>query len=115
MHYVIIGNGVAGVHAALEIRGRDESAEITMIGSETDYHYSRTALMWGYTGQLTPRDMEPYERRFWKDIRIELVRDHVERLDEKGKALSLKSGKEMKYDRLLLAVGAKANLFGWPG
>jgi NAD(P)H-nitrite reductase large subunit len=115
MHHAIIGNGVAGVHAALEIRRRDADAEITLISAESDYHYSRTALMWGYTGQLTLRDMEPYERWFWKENRFQLVRDLVERLDETAQSLHMKSGKELKYDRLLLAVGAQANLFNWPG
>jgi len=115
MHYMIIGNGVAGVNAAIELRRRDETADITIISGETDYHYSRTALMWGYTGRLTPKDMEPYERWFWRESRFNLVRDLVHRLVEKDQELHLASGKTLKYDKLLLATGAQPNLFGWPG
>jgi protoporphyrinogen oxidase len=32
MHYVIIGNGVAGITAAFTLRKRDPHAQITVIG-----------------------------------------------------------------------------------
>jgi NAD(P)H-nitrite reductase large subunit len=71
--------------------------------------------MWGYTEQLTPREMEPYERGFWKENRFQLIRDIVDRLDEQNRTLQLASGKPLKYDKLLLATGAQPNFFGWPG
>ena len=40
MHFVIIGNGVAGTTAALTLRQREPKAEITMVSGESDYFFS---------------------------------------------------------------------------
>ena len=42
---IIIGNGIAGVTAAREIRKLDSDVPILIISGETDHHFSRTALM----------------------------------------------------------------------
>ena len=60
MHYVIVGNGVAGVTAAFTLRNRDEGARITLISGEGDYFFSRTALMYAFMDRLNLRDLEPY-------------------------------------------------------
>ncbi len=44
MHFVIIGNGVAGVTAARTIRERERKAEISVISGESKYFFSRTGL-----------------------------------------------------------------------
>jgi len=44
---LIIGNGIAGVTAARHIR-KFSDHKITIISSETDYFFSRTALMYIY-------------------------------------------------------------------
>ena len=46
MHYVIVGNGVCGIEAALALRRRDGEARITLVSDEHDHFYSRTALMY---------------------------------------------------------------------
>lgn len=115
MHHVIIGNGIAGVTAALTIRARDAGARITILSDEAPYFYARTALMWIYMRQLRQRDTEPHERWFWKEQRIDLRQGRAVGLDTGRKLVSLDDGDELTYDRLLLAVGGKANMFGWPG
>ena len=115
MRYVVVGNGITGVTAAQTLRERDDAAEIILIGEETDYFYSRTALMWIYMKQLGRRDVEPYERWHWEQQRLELVRDRVTAIDVSGRKLTLERGKRLPYDRLLLATGAQPNKFGWPG
>jgi len=39
---IIIGNGIAGVTAAREIRKLDSDVPILIISGETDHHFSRT-------------------------------------------------------------------------
>lgn len=41
MEYVIIGNGVAGIHGAEAIRRHDSEGRITLIGDETFPPYCR--------------------------------------------------------------------------
>jgi NADPH-dependent 2,4-dienoyl-CoA reductase/sulfur reductase-like enzyme len=115
MHFVIIGNGVAGTTAALALRQRDPQADITMISGESDYFISRTALMYAYMDRMSLRDLEPFERQVFRKQRIRLVRDWVTDLDANSRTLRLKQGPPLTYDRLLLAVGSLANRPDWPG
>src|SRR5215510_8737446 len=113
--YVIIGNGVAGVTAAMTLRQRDRKAAITLIGGESDYFFSRTALMYAYMDRLTLRDLEPFERNVWEKQAIRRVRGWVRDIDAERAAVTLESGESISYDRLLLATGARPNLPSWEG
>lgn len=113
MRIVIIGNGVSGITAARFIRKLSKH-EISVISDETDYFFSRTALMYVYMGHLRFKDTQPYEPGFWKKNRINLVRNRVDRVDFTGKKVIFPSG-SMDYDKLIIATGSKSNKFGWPG
>ena len=64
-HIVIIGNGIAGVTAARNLRKRSNHT-ITIVSSETKYFFSRTALMYVYMGHMKFEHTQPYENWFWK-------------------------------------------------
>lgn len=115
MRLVIIGNGVAGVTAALTARQRDPEAEITVISGETPYFFSRTALMYAYMDMMKRRDLEPYERSMYEAQGIRLIQDWVVDLNAETKTLSLKDGPDVPYDALILAVGSKPNMAPWTG
>lgn len=115
MHVAIIGNGIAGVTAARWLRKLDDSVRITMISAETEFFFSRTALMYVYMGHMRMEDLMPYEPFFWEKNRIDLRREYVERVDTKGKLLHFGGGGELSYDKLVLATGSTWNKFGWPG
>ena len=72
-HVVIIGNGIAGITAARHIR-KGSDFMITIISSETDHFYSRTALMYIYMGHMKYEHTKPYEDWFWKKNRIFVVK-----------------------------------------
>ena len=114
MHIVIIGNGISGVTAARFIRKLSDH-DITIISSETDYFFSRTALMYIYMGHMRFKDTQPYEPWFWKKNRIDLLRAHVESIDTENKSLKTSAGQNISYDKLIIATGSKSNKFGWPG
>lgn len=113
-HIVIIGNGISGITAARHIRKRSDH-KITVISSETDHFFSRTALMYIYMGHMKYENIKPYEDWFWKKNKIDLVRDHVEKVETNSRILHLKSGDKITYDTLIIASGSKSNKFGWPG
>lgn len=113
-HIVIIGNGIAGVTAARHIRKLSDK-RITIISAETDYFFSRTALMYVYMGHMKFEHTQPYENWFWKKNRIELVKGYVNTVDHQNKKLILADGNSIGYDKLILATGSKPNKFGWPG
>ena len=114
MHIVIIGNGIGGITTARWIRKLSDH-KITVISSESQYFYSRTALMYIYMGHMRFVDTKPYEDWFWDKNRINLIQDLVENVDFDNKELALSSGTKMSYDKLVIGVGSKSNKFGWPG
>ncbi|HNP06823.1 MAG TPA: FAD-dependent oxidoreductase [Cyclobacteriaceae bacterium] len=111
---IIIGNGIAGITAARHIRKRSDHS-ITVISSETEHFFSRTALMYIYMGHMGFENIKPYEDWFWKKNRIDLVRDHVEQVITTDKTVKLSGGRTISYDILIIATGSKPNKFGWPG
>lgn len=114
MHIVIIGNGISGITAARFIRKLSEH-QITVVSDESDYFYSRTALMYIYMGHMRLQDTQPYEPYFWKKNRIDLVKARVKTVDTVNRQLSLNNGTQLNYDKLIIATGSSPNKFGWPG
>ena len=114
MHVVILGNGITGITCARHIRKKSDH-RITVISAETDYFYSRTALMYIYMGHMKYEHTKPYEDSFWKKNRIDLVRAWIEKIDTGSKKLIAADGREYPYDKLVLATGSASNKFGWPG
>ena len=72
-HIVILGNGISGITAARHIRKRSDK-KITVISAESDYFFSRTALMYVYMGHMQWNHLKPYEDWFWKKNRIFFTR-----------------------------------------
>ncbi|MCG2459932.1 NAD(P)/FAD-dependent oxidoreductase [Flavobacteriaceae bacterium F89] len=113
-HIVIIGNGIAGVTAARHIR-KKSSDKITLVSSETEHFFSRTALMYVYMGHMEFGHLKPYEDWFWKKNDIDLLQDYVTAVDTDNKKVFLKTFNSLEYDKLIIATGSKSNKFGWPG
>ena len=120
-HIVIIGNGISGVTAARHIRklsnpsANKTDRKITIVSAETDYFFSRTALMYVYMGHMKFEHTQPYENWFWEKNRIDLKKGYVEKIDTKNSTLLFTEGDSLKYDKLIIATGSKPNKFGWPG
>ncbi|MBL4706980.1 MAG: NAD(P)/FAD-dependent oxidoreductase [Flavobacteriales bacterium] len=113
-HIAIIGNGISGVTAARHIRKLSDH-KITLISTETEYFFSRTALMYVYMGHMKQEHIQPYENHFWKKNRIDLKLGFVSRVDSDNKKLIFSNQEELVYDDLVIACGSKPNKFGWKG
>ncbi len=108
MQVVVIGNGVAGMEAALELRARDASVEITIVSEESEHFFSRTALMYVLSGQMSHRDIEPLERGTYERLGLRRVRARATGVDTAGKRVLLAGGQPaLRYDRLLIACGSR--------
>lgn len=113
-HVVIIGNGISGITAARHIRKKSDF-RISVISDETEFFYSRTALMYIYMGHMKFEHTKPYEDWFWEKNRIDLLNKHVDSVDTSNKELNFRGGEKLNYDILILASGSHSNKFGWPG
>lgn len=105
---VIIGNGISGITCARNLR-KQSNDNITVISSETDHFYSRTAIMYIYMGHMRYEDTKPYEDWFWDKNKIKLVKDHVTSIDTKTKQLTLATGSSVGYNKLVIATGSRSN------
>ena len=111
-HIVIIGNGIAGVTLARNLR-KLSNKKITIISSETEYFFSRTALMYVFMGHMKFEHTVPYETDFWKKNNINLLQKHVSKINSDVNNVEFDDKSTLNYDKLVLATGSKPNKYGW--
>ena len=113
MKHVIIGCGIAGITAAETLRGQDSSAEIIMIADEP--YYYRAALSFFLKGKIDEQEVYAKPDDWHKDFNIEMKNGVVTSVDTQNKSISLQNKKQINYDKLLIATGAKPFVAPWPG
>lgn len=110
-HYVIIGNGPAGNHAAAILREKDKDARITIISDECVAFYYKPRLTRFIAGEINREDLmvtslESYRK---KNIRVRCGQA-VERIDPDSKTLFLQHMEKISYSRLIIASGSRARV-----
>jgi len=106
MKCVIIGNGVAGIHAAETLRRFDPSGEITMISDETFPPYCRPMISMVLEGSVASEKLPIRSAAFYADLNIAAVLGRrVSAVDVDNRTVSV-NGQAYPYDRLLIASGA---------
>ena len=107
MHHVILGAGPAGVTAAETLRAQRKTDEITLIAGEDAPPYSRMAIPYLLQGNI--KEQGTYLRQtagHYDSLGIKVVNARAGGLDPSVRKLFLSGGKELSYDKLLLATGA---------
>ncbi len=106
--YVIVGAGPAGVVAAETLRKLDATAEITLIGDESEPPYSRMAIPYLLINNIDESGTHLRKQQdHYAAQDIEVVCSTVELVDVKTKTLSLSNGGMREYDKLLVATGSR--------
>jgi len=113
--YLIIGNGAAGVTAAETIRQQDQGGDITIVSAEPYPAYSRPGLAYLLVGEIPKKQLFTWSSEWYSTLRVKLVFGKAERLDVRGQRVRLVDGRVLHYDRLLLAMGARAAPSPYPG
>lgn len=111
--YVIIGLGVAGVEAAEEIRRRDPSGEITIINGEGIPFYFRPAIPWLLKGKITASEVCARPADWPQKRNLTIINEIAASVDAGAKTAATASGREIVYDKLLIASGARAAKPPW--
>ncbi len=114
---MIVGGGLTGGNAALELKRLEPDAHVTLITSETHLPYQRPPLSKGFL-----RGTEPFADAFvaplaeYERLGIELVLGGtVEKLEPESKQVRLDDGEVVAYDRVLIATGGRKRQLRFPG
>lgn len=107
--YLIIGNGIAGLAAAEEIRKNDENGKILIVSKEEIQTYWRTRLSALIAKDFDKDDIYVKKEAWYQEKNIEEKLDtEVEKLDLENNKAILADGEEIEYGKVLLATGARA-------
>jgi 3-phenylpropionate/trans-cinnamate dioxygenase ferredoxin reductase subunit len=110
-HFIIIGAGECGARAAFALREKGFDGRITLVGTEPEPPYERPPLSKeGLALALEPKFVAALER--YGEAGIDLLTGMTAiALDTMSKTVTLSDGRNLTYDRLLLATGARARPF----
>lgn len=109
---VIIGNGIAGATAAIELH-KYTSHKIFLISKESPFLYSRPALMYLSMGHMRMQEVLLYPPQFWENQGIQRITGNVIKIDFTEKQVFLEDGDPIIYDKLILATGAATAYPEW--
>ena len=114
---VVVGGGLTGGNAALEVCRLASDAHVTLISSEAHLPYQRPPLSKGFL-----RGTEPFEDAFvaprgeYERLGIDLMLGRtVERLEPDRKQVRLEGDEVIAYDRMLIATGGRNRRLRSPG
>ncbi len=114
--FVIVGNGAAGTTAAEHIRKNDPESDVTLVAGEPYPLYNRVALPIFLRGRVQERNvmMRTAEVEEKRGVRL-LLDTWIEAVDAKEKTVVTREGRELPYDRLLIATGGTPKPLALPG
>jgi nitrite reductase (NADH) large subunit len=107
---IIIGNGITGVTALKAIREVDKDSEIFIFGEEKFYPYNRIKLSKNLFDELSEDNILLQKKDWYDENKINICVDKkVIKINSKKKEVILSDESVYKYDKLLLANGARNN------
>ncbi len=115
--FVIVGASLAGAKAAETLRSDGFEGRVVLIGDEARRPYERPPLSKEYLrGEKDFDAAAVHPAGFYDEHDIELrTSTVVTAIDPAGMSVTLSSGEQITYDRLLLATGATPRRLSVPG
>jgi nitrite reductase (NADH) large subunit len=114
---VVIGNGMAGMRTVEEVlKLAPDMYDITVFGAEPHGNYNRIMLSPVLAGEKKIEDIITHTREWYAENGITLhAGDPVVEIDRRRRLVRSQSGREVWYDRLLLATGSIPFMIPVPG
>ncbi|HVB61307.1 MAG TPA: NAD(P)/FAD-dependent oxidoreductase, partial [Ktedonobacteraceae bacterium] len=106
---VIIGNGIAGLTAAMEARRLAPAASIVIISEQCHPTIHTPALKQFALGKLAQEQLLAYPAGTERGQRIHVVNARVEGINAGSKYLTLQGNRHFGYGSLLIATGSRPN------
>jgi NADPH-dependent 2,4-dienoyl-CoA reductase/sulfur reductase-like enzyme/nitrite reductase/ring-hydroxylating ferredoxin subunit len=106
---VILGTGAAGSTAAITLRDAGYQGKLILIDKESAAPYDRTALSKFVPAGKMKIDDVPHllDDTFYQQPGVESLCEEVTDLNSREHVLTLASGRELHFDKLLLATGGQ--------
>ena len=108
--FVIIGSGIAALSAAEAIRKRNQTGDILLLTEEDYLPYFRPALSDFLSEDLSDERLYVHSEKWYEEQKIDVkTACKVTAIDAKGKTV-VSNGEAFKYDKLIVATGARSNI-----
>jgi len=108
MRLIIIGAGAAGLSALKAIREIDSSSEITIVKKESVPPYSLSSLPFNLAGEIKDENMSRFDDDYFQVMNANVVIGRANGILTDAKKITLDGGREIAYDKLLIASGSSA-------
>src|SRR6266567_3642554 len=105
---VIVGNGIAGLTAAVEARRLAPDKRIVIITEQSHPTINTPALKQFAIGKLAREQLLAYPAGTERAQTIHVINARVEKISAQGKYVCLPGGRGFSYDNLLIATGSTA-------
>ncbi|MEU2122556.1 NAD(P)/FAD-dependent oxidoreductase [Nocardia niwae] len=109
---VIVGESIAGVTAARELRTLGHTGSITIVGAESQGAYARPPLSKVVLHDPAAEDTLRYRL---DGLDVDLVREPAKAADLDDRTVTTRTGRIVGYDALIAATGADARRLATPG
>lgn len=108
IRYVIIGASAAGMAAAEAIHQSDSSGIITVLSEEPVMPYFRPMIPFLISGRKSVADMMLIGQGPYSGSGITVrINERAEEIDTKHQVVTVQTGEQLPYDRLLIATGSR--------
>ncbi len=117
MDIVILGAGYGGLRAALDLDERlgDEPDVTLTLVDKHDYHQFRTELHRVAAGTSTFERVRIPLAELLRETAVQTVKGEVTAIDVADHRVSLRDGRQLPFDRLVVALGGEPEYFNIPG
>lgn len=112
MKIVIVGNGIAGIFTAQNIRALDKEVELDIYSQEKYPYYWRIKTPELIPGKITTKDIIVYKEDWYRNNKIDsYLGKKVVEIKPTEKQIIIEGEKELvSYDKLVLALGSVPNI-----
>ncbi|MGW4061626.1 NAD(P)/FAD-dependent oxidoreductase [Amycolatopsis sp. NPDC004747] len=113
---LVVGAGQSGFQAVASLRDRGFDGRVVLVGDEPGVPYQRPPLSKAYlAGTAGLEQLHLRDADFFAEKDIELVSGRVAEIDRAAAKVRLEDGRELDYDFLVLATGARNRTLPVPG
>jgi nitrite reductase (NADH) large subunit len=112
---LILGAGIAGLTAAEEARRQSPEVQVTLVSRERVLPYYRLNLTRFLAGEVAEADLLIQHQAWFDSQKIEYLAGEAHAIVPSSRKVTLRDGRELGYDRLILANGAHPFIPPIPG